>query len=284
MQILKGGEVSRQIQSEIQQELTIWNSKGVSLPHLSVILVGNDPASEIYVEKKQQMCHKLGYTSEIIRMPKEASLVEVSQKIESLNQNKSVDGILVQLPLPAHLNARQVLECISPEKDVDCLTEKNLGRLLTNQPVIKPCTPSGIIEILNYYKISLAGKNIAVVGRSLIVGTPLFHLFLKENATVTVFHSKSEDMHKRIKEFDIVCVAVGKLNLFKYSDFKEGAVVIDVGMNRTADGLFGDVQNDSDLKSNSLKAATPVPGGVGLMTIAMLMKNTLTLAKRRRSI
>lgn len=282
MQILKGLDVSRHIKLEIEEELSVWKERGIALPHLTVILVGNDPASEIYVERKQAMCNKLGYTSEIIRFSQDASFEQISQAIHDQNLNPTVDGILVQLPLPEHLNARKVLECIHPDKDVDCLTEKNLGRLLTHQSIIKPCTPSGIIEILNHYKIPIAGKNIAVVGRSLIVGTPLFHLFLKGNATVTLFHSQSINIKERIKDFDIVCVAVGKLNLFKYSDFKKGAVVIDVGMNRTADGLFGDVQNDLSEADPHLQAVTPVPGGVGLMTIAMLMKNTLILAKKRR--
>ena len=282
MIVLKGAPVSQKIQTEIESKLSLWKSQGMQLPHLSVILVGSNPASEIYVKRKQEMCKKLGFTSEVIKLEEKTTESEIQKIILSLNQNSKVDGILVQLPLPNHINARNVLESIDAGKDVDCLTEKNLGKLLTDRAVIKPCTPSGIIEMFKFYGIDLRGKNIAVIGRSLIVGTPLMHLLLKENASVSIFHSKSENISQQLKNFDIVCVAVGKTNIFKYSEFKKDAVIIDVGMNRSPDGLTGDVLNDSDSTPNQIKAATPVPGGVGLMTIAMLMKNTLTLAALHR--
>lgn len=282
MIILKGAPVSQKIQTEIESELTQWRAQGLVMPHLSVVLVGNDPASEIYVERKQQMCKKLGFTSEVIKLDEKTTQPDLQKIIQGLNQNSKVDGILVQLPLPAHLNTRDVLETIDAGKDVDCLTERNLGKILTDRALIKPCTPSGIIEMFKFYRIDLRGKNIAVVGRSLIVGTPLMHLLLKENASVSIFHSKSENISQQLKNFDIVCVAVGRAKIFKYSQFKKDAVIIDVGMNRSLDGLSGDVHNDSDVATNPLKAASPVPGGVGLMTIAMLMKNTLTLAQLHR--
>ena len=280
--VLKGAPVSKKIQTEIESELAAWRTQGIQLPHLSVILVGSDPASEIYVQRKQEMCKKLGFSSEVIKLDEKTSEIELKNIILKLNQNSKVDGILVQLPLPAHMNTRDVLESIEAGKDVDCLTERNLGKLLTDRAIIKPCTPSGIIEMFKFYGIDLRGKNIAVVGRSLIVGTPLMHLLLKENASVSIFHSKSENISQQLKNFDIVCVAVGRAKIFKYSQFKKDAVIIDVGMNRSLEGLSGDVHNDSPETPNQLKAASPVPGGVGLMTIAMLMKNTLTLAALHR--
>ncbi len=282
MIVLKGAPVSKKIQTEIESELAAWRTQGIQLPHLSVILVGSDPASEIYVQRKQEMCKKLGFSSEVIKLDEKTSEIELKNIILKLNQNSKVDGILVQLPLPAHMNTRDVLESIEAGKDVDCLTERNLGKLLTDRAIIKPCTPSGIIEMFKFYGIDLRGKNIAVVGRSLIVGTPLMHLLLKENASVSIFHSKSENISQQLKNFDIVCVAVGRAKIFKYSQFKKDAVIIDVGMNRSLEGLSGDVHNDSPETPNQLKAASPVPGGVGLMTIAMLMKNTLTLAALHR--
>jgi len=282
MIVLKGTPVSQKIQTEIEAEIAQWKNQGIPLPHLSVILVGADPASRIYVQRKQEMCKKLGFSSEVIKLDEKTTQSDLTNIILKLNQNSKVDGILIQLPLPNHINTRDVLECIDEAKDVDCLTERNLGKLLTDRAIIKPCTPSGIIEMFKFYGIELGGKNIAVIGRSLIVGTPLMHLLLKENASVSIFHSKSENISQQLKNFDIVCVAVGKAKIFKYSQFKKDAVIIDVGMNRSLTGLSGDVDNDSGEKPNLLKAASPVPGGVGLMTIAMLMKNTLTLAKLHR--
>jgi methylenetetrahydrofolate dehydrogenase (NADP+) / methenyltetrahydrofolate cyclohydrolase len=282
MIVLKGLPVSQKIQAEIEAEISHWKTQGTPLPHLSVILVGEDPASLIYVQRKQEMCKKLGFSSEVIKLGEKTTQSELQKIITDLNANSKVDGILVQLPLPNHINSRDALESIDAGKDVDCLTERNLGKLLTDRAIIKPCTPSGIIEMFKFYGIDLRGKNIAVVGRSLIVGTPLMHLLLKENASVSIFHSKSENISQQLKNFDIVCVAVGKAKIFKYSQFKKDAVIIDVGMNRSLEGLSGDVHNDSSDTANQLKAASPVPGGVGLMTIAMLMKNTLTLAGLHR--
>lgn len=279
MLLLKGAEVSQKIQNEIKSALAIRSEQGRRAPHLSVILVGHDPASQIYVSLKEKMCKKLGIQSSIHRLDSNIEFSELKKIITNLNQDPNIDAILVQLPLPKHLNARDVLECIDPRKDVDCLTEKNLGRIISGQADLYPCTPAGIIEMLKHYQISLSGKNVAVIGRSLIVGTPLFHMLNKENATVTLFHSKSQNVKAQLKNFDLVCVAIGKPNQFKYSDFKKDAFVIDVGINRLDTGLVGDVLND---QCEDLAGASPVPGGVGLMTIAMLMKNTLTLAQNSK--
>jgi methylenetetrahydrofolate dehydrogenase (NADP+)/methenyltetrahydrofolate cyclohydrolase len=277
---LIGAPVSQKIQNEILAELSSWAEKKWAKPRLTVILVDTDPASQVYVSHKQKMCEAVGFDSEVISLPSEVSESVLISKINMLNADQSVDAILVQLPLPKPLNERKILECISAEKDVDCLTEKNLGKLLTKTEIVLPCTPSGIIEILKFYKIKITGKNVAVIGRSLIVGMPLFYLLNRENATVTLFHSKSEDLKSQIKNFDIVCVALGSPHFLSANDFKTGAVVIDVGIHRAENKLTGDV-NFLEAE-RSLSAYTPVPGGVGPMTIAMLMKNTMSLARERR--
>lgn len=277
---LSGAPVSQKIQAEIIAELSMWSAKKWAYPKLTVILVGDDPASQVYVSHKEKMCHTLGFVSEIKRLDRTISEAELIAEVNKLNNDDSVDAILVQLPLPKIMNERRVLESIQANKDADCLTETNLGRVLTGTGVVLPCTPSGVLEILKFYKKDLKGKNIAVVGRSLIVGIPLFHLLNKENATVTLFHSQSENLLEQIKKFDIVCIAIGKAHFFKAKDFKHDAIIVDVGIHRLENKLTGDVDfSDADL---NLKAYTPVPGGVGPMTIAMLMKNTLSLAKEHR--
>jgi len=276
---LLGQPVSEKIQAQILSELQTWKTRGWKAPHLVVVLVGDDPASQVYVGHKEKMCQKLGFQSTVIRMPATVSEADVIQKIQTLNADKEVDAILVQLPLPQHMDSRKVLNIISSAKDADCLTEQNIGKILTRTAVVFPCTPAGVIEICRHYNISLSGKNVAVVGRSLIVGTPLFHLLNQADATVTVFHSRSQNIKEQLKNFDIVCVAMGKPQFFQATDFKKSAIVIDVGIHRLETGLCGDVQINSD---NHLTAYTPVPGGVGVMTIAILMQNTLALAKARR--
>lgn len=283
IQLLKGQPVSEKIQADIKTEISTWAAKKIKYPHLSVLLVGNDPASHIYVGHKARMCEALGFTSEVIVLDQQITQEDLIQKIEELNANNDVDGILVQLPLPLQIDERTVLEKISPAKDVDCLTKSNIGSMVVGDAIVKPCTPAGIIEILKFYKIPIAGQKIAVIGRSLIVGTPLVHLLTQENATVTLFHSKSENLSEEIKNFDIVCVAIGKAEYFKPTDFKKNAIVIDVGIHRVGDKLIGDVQKSTEDQS-WLKAQSPVPGGVGITTIAMLMQNTLQATKARRNI
>lgn len=282
MKLLKGQPVSEKIQMDIKAEIANWPAKGLALPHLSVILVGDDSASHVYVGHKARMCEALGFSSEVIRLSENISQSELLAKIDQLNKNSQVDGILVQLPLPKQIHERTVLEAISPAKDVDCLTKTNIGSMVVGDAIVKPCTPAGIIEILKYYNIQISGKKIAVIGRSQIVGTPLVHLLTQENATVTLFHSKSENLMQEIKNFDIVCVAIGKSEYFKQTDFKQGAIVIDVGIHR-AEGhkLTGDVTKAVE-NDTWLSAQTPVPGGVGVTTIAMLMQNTLQACKARR--
>lgn len=284
VKILKGQPVSEKIQADIKTEIAQWKSRGIPLPHLSVILVGKDPASQIYVGHKERMCKALGFSSEVIQLDENISEHDLLNRIDELNHKQNVDGILVQLPLPKQINERRILEKIDPAKDVDCLTKTNIGSMVVGDAIVKPCTPAGIIEILKYYDIKIAGRKIAVIGRSLIVGTPLVHLLTQENATVTLFHSKSENLMQEIKSFDIVCVAIGKSEYFKSQDFKKGAVVIDVGIHRGADNkLTGDVKKlTSD--DSWLSALTPVPGGVGITTIAMLMQNTLQACKARKQL
>ncbi len=287
--LLKGKPVAEKIFADIKKDLTGWEKKAYRPPSLTVILVGDDPASQVYVGHKTKTCNELGFKSELIQFSQSISQDQLIQKIKDLNQNHQVDGILVQLPLPKTMNERTVLESIDPKKDVDCLTQTNIGAMVVGDSLSKtctvsPCTPSGIIEIFNYYKLPLQGKKIAVVGRSLIVGTPLVHLLTQQNATVTLFHSKSEDMMAEIKHFDIVCVAIGKAEYFKPQDFKKGAIVIDVGIHRKPNNtLVGDVAaGDVTSDANWLSAQSPVPGGVGPTTIAMLMKNTYAVAAKNR--
>ena len=282
MKLLKGLPVAEKIQADIKAEIASWPSKGLSLPHLCVILVGDDAASQVYVGHKARMCEALGFSSEVIRLDEKITEAQILAKIDELNKDPKVDGILVQLPLPKHIYERNALEKISPNKDVDCLTKTNIGSMVVGDAIVKPCTPAGIIEILKFYDIKIAGKKIAVIGRSQIVGTPLVHLLTQENATVTLFHSKSENLMQEIKNFEIVCVAIGKSEYFKASDFKKGAIVIDVGIHRSEDHkLTGDVTKTPEADS-WLKAQSPVPGGVGVTTIAMLMQNTLQACKARR--
>lgn len=282
MKLLKGLPVSEKIQSEIKTEIALWPQKGLPLPHLSVILVGEDPASQVYVGHKTRMSEALGFTSEVIRLDEKISQNDLLSQIQRLNLNSKVDGILVQLPLPKHLHERTILDSIASAKDVDCLTKTNIGAMVVGDAIIKPCTPAGVIEILKFYDIKISGQKVAVVGRSQIVGTPLVHLLTQENATVTLFHSKSENLMNEIKTFDIVCVAIGKSEYFKQTDFKKGAIVVDVGIHRNESGqLTGDVTKAVE-NETWLSAQTPVPGGVGVTTIAMLMQNTLQACKARR--
>lgn len=277
---LKGKPVADAVYAEISQQVSFWKEKKWDLPHLAVVVVGEDPASTVYVGNKQKACEKLNFKSTLIRLPANSTEQDVQLVLDKLNSDITVDAILMQLPLPKHLDSKKMIELIDPNKDADAMTQISLGKLISGQQIIASCTPAGIIEILRFYKIDLIGKKIAVLGRSLIVGLPLFHLLVQNNATVTLCHSKTENLKKIVAEMDIVFVAIGQPEFFKPTDFKNGAVVIDVGIHRTADGLCGDVASaDSD---NWLSARTPVPGGVGPMTIAMLMKNTMILARNHR--
>ena len=269
---LKGKPVAETIYKRIAEQLP----RQKVTPHLAVVLVGDDPASEVYVAHKQKACEQLGIKSTLLRLPETTTEKDLSAKIQQLNTDSGVHAILLQLPLPVHLDAKKMSDLIRTEKDADGLTTASLGMLLAGRQKISSCTPAGIMELLKYYKLDVAGKRALVIGRSLIVGLPLFHLLTQAHATVTVAHSRTPDLHKLVKEFDFVFVAAGKPHLLKASDFKKDAVVVDVGMHRLNEGLIGDV--DPAGAEGYLKALTPVPGGVGPMTIAMLMQNTFTLA------
>lgn len=284
---LKGKPVADHLYARITSEFSTWNSQKWSPPHLVVVLVGDDPASQVYVSHKEKACQKLGFKSTLIKLSSQISEVELSKQLLKLNADQSVDGVLLQLPLPKHLNARKMTELIAVEKDVDGLTQASLGALMVNHHKVASCTPAGIIEILKYYKMDLAGKKAIVVGRSAIVGLPLFHLLSHLNATVTLCHSKTENLSEIIKQAPYVFVAIGKPHFFKAMDFAKGATVVDVGIHRQAERIIGDVDFGADEATraeakNHLHAATPVPGGVGPMTIAMLMQNTYILAKVKR--
>lgn len=275
---LKGKPVAESIYQRVKLKLNDLKLNDIpTKPNLAVILVGEDPASQVYVSHKQKACEALGFKSTFVKLSEKTSATELEQKINELNSDVSVHAILLQLPLPSHLDSKKMSDLISASKDADCLTATSLGLLMAGRQVVSSCTPSGIIEILKYYELSVAKKNVLVIGRSLIVGLPLFHLLTQEDATVTVAHSKTENLKELIKNFDFVFVAAGKPHFLQATDFKKGAVVIDVGIHRTASGLIGDVNPQGG--ADHLKALTPVPGGVGPMTIAMLMQNTYKLTQ-----
>lgn len=277
---LKGKPVADSVYTQITNQLTQFTEKKWAMPHLVVVLVGDDPASEVYVSHKEKACQKLNFKSTMVKLPATATESEVRQTLEKLNHDKSVDGVLLQLPLPSHLDSKKLTEVISPNKDADGLTQASLGALMAGQQKVASCTPAGIIKMLEFYKVNLLNKKVVVVGRSLIVGLPLFHLLLQKNATVTLCHSKTENIKQQLQDADVVFIAIGKPKFFKAQDFKKGAIVIDVGIHRLPEGLCGDVDGQSG--SDHLAGLTPVPGGVGPMTIAMLMKNTMTLALENR--
>lgn len=274
MLLLKAKPVADNIYEQLKSEL----ANGAVKAHLAVVLVGDDPASQVYVSHKQKACEALGFKSTLVRLSADVKAEGLTEQLQSLNNDPEVHGILLQLPLPSHLDSRKFTNLISPAKDADSLTTYSLGQLTAGQHLVASCTPAGIIEILKYYKINVTGKNVLVIGRSLIVGIPLFHLLDLQNATVTLAHSKTENLKDQIKNFDYVFVAVGKPHFLSATDFKKDAVVVDVGIHRTDKGLVGDVNPEG--AEGHLKALTPVPGGVGPMTIAMLMKNTFVLANK----
>jgi methylenetetrahydrofolate dehydrogenase (NADP+)/methenyltetrahydrofolate cyclohydrolase len=252
-------------------------------PGLAVILVGHDPASRIYVTNKEKDCEQCGFLSYEYKLPDETSEEELLDMIEYLNKNPKVDGILVQMPLPEHLDEEKVINAISPEKDVDAFHPFNVGRMVIGDPVFLPCTPAGILEMLKEYGIEIAGKRCVVLGRSNIVGKPMAMLLMQHDGTVTTCHTKTENLAKYTREADILVSAAGHRNLVTADMVKDGVVIIDVAMNRNEEGKFcGDV----DFENVSKKASyiTPVPGGVGPMTRAILLRNILTASKRHQSI
>lgn len=279
MQILDGKALANQIEEEVKQEVSLLAKQKIT-PGLAVILVGGDPASQAYVNMKAKACKRTGIYSVTHEMPENISQDSLIQTLSMLNCNPNIDGILVQLPLPKHLDTTKVLETIAVNKDVDGFHPFNMGRVFEGLESFIPATPLGILNLLKHYNITLKGKNVVIVGASNIVGKPLGSLFLNENATITLCHIYTQNLTQHTKNADILCVAVGKPNLITKEMVKEGAVVIDVGINRLDDGsLSGDVDyaNVAPLCSY----ITPVPGGVGPMTIASLLQNTIKAAKIR---
>ena len=282
MNLLNGKELAQKLQQEMKQEVTELKEKGLQ-PGLAVILVGEDPASQVYVRNKERAANNIGMYSVVYRLPETTSEAALIAKIEELNQDDKIHGILVQLPLPKHINEDLVLDTIDPAKDVDGFHPMNLGNLFAGKPTMIPCTPAGIMELIKLSGIDLAGKNAVIIGRSNIVGKPLAHLLLQANATVTICHSKTKDLPKVAKQADVLVVAIGRANFVTADFVKEGAVVIDVGTNRDENNkLTGDVKFDEVAPLTSF--ITPVPGGVGPMTITMLMRQTIDAAKRKENV
>ena len=282
MHLLNGKELAQKLQQEMTQEVTELKEKGLQ-PGLAVILVGEDPASQVYVRNKERAANNIGMYSVVYRLPETTSEADLIAKIEELNHDDKVHGILVQLQLPKHINEDLVLDTIDPAKDVDGFHPMNLGNLFAGKPTMIPCTPAGIMELIKLSGLDLAGKNAVIIGRSNIVGKPMAHLLLQANATVTICHSKTKDLPKVAKQADVLVVAIGRANFVTADFVKEGAVVIDVGINRDENNkLTGDVKFDEVAPLTSY--ITPVPGGVGPMTITMLMRQTIDAAKRKENV
>jgi len=269
MKIIDGKAIAGEIQNEIMESVLKLNKK----PGLAVILVGEDPASKVYVNNKEKMCNKLGIKSFMYKLPYATTEEELFNLIDELNENDEINGILLQHPVPSHINEKKAFNRISPSKDVDGFHVINKGKLASGEDAFVPCTPLGVIEMLKHDNFEIAGKHCVIIGRSNIVGKPLYELMLNENATVTICHSKTKNIKEICKEADILIAALGKPKFVTEDMVKDGAIVIDVGINRLDGKLVGDV--DFENVSKKAEAITPVPGGVGPMTIAMLMKNVI---------
>lgn len=280
--ILDGKQIAKDYRQGLQNQVEALKEKGFT-PKLSVILVGNDGASQSYVRSKKKAAEKIGMISEIVHLEETATEEEVLNELNRLNNDDSVSGILVQVPLPKQVSEQKILEAINPDKDVDGFHPINIGKLYIDEQTFVPCTPLGIMEILKHADIDLEGKNAVVIGRSHIVGQPVSKLLLQKNASVTILHSRSKDMASYLKDADVIVSAVGKPGLVTKDVVKEGAVIIDVGNTPDEDAkLKGDV--DYDAVKEIAGAITPVPGGVGPLTITMVLNNTLLAEKMRRGI
>ncbi len=277
--IIDGNKIAQDIRNEVRQGvLELKASRGI-VPGLAVILVGDDPASQVYVGRKAKACAEVGFLSREYKLPADTEEKKLLKIIKKLNKDELVHGILVQLPLPKHISTENIIAAINPDKDVDGFHPYNVGGLMTGTPLFVPCTPRGIMELISRSGIDLTGKEAVVVGRSNIVGKPMAFLLLAQNATVTMCHSRTKDLPSVTRRADVLIAAIGKPRMIKADMVKEGAVIIDVGVNRLENGkLAGDV--DFDEVAPRASYITPVPGGVGPMTIAMLMKNTLDAARR----
>ena len=280
MQLIDGKALAKKVQDSVTTEVEQLKQEKNVVPGLAVVIVGDDPASHAYVGMKEKACKKVGFYSIVHKMPDSISQTEIIEIIQMMNTNSHIHGILVQLPLPPHIDTDKILEVIDPKKDVDGFHAYNVGRLVTGLDGFVACTPLGVMKMFEEYDIDLKGKDVCVVGASNIVGKPMSSLLLNADATVTVTHIHTKDLKAHTSKADIIVVGVGVPGLIKEDMVKDGAIVIDIGMNRIADGsLVGDV----DFKNVSPKCSyiTPVPGGVGPMTIAMLLSNTLISAKQR---
>ena len=276
--LIDGRAVAKAFKEEIAEKTAQMIEKGIH-PHLAVVLVGENPASQVYVRNKENGCIKVGIRSTVIRLEESCTQEELEKTVSSLNEDASVHGILVQLPLPKHLDEARVLRLIDPDKDVDGFHAMNSGRLMNGQQGFVPCTPLGVMKLLESYGINPAGKHAVVIGRSNIVGKPMAMLLLQANATVTICHSRTQNLAEITRQADILVAAVGRANFVTADMVKPGAAVIDVGINRVDGKIVGDV--DFDAVSEVAGHITPVPGGVGQMTIAMLLSNTLDAAAKR---
>lgn len=286
MLVLDGKVVSSHVRASLLPRIQRFSEKMGRAPHLTVVIVGDDKASHVYVRNKKLACEKLGMTSTIHALPMTTSQEQLNRLLRDLNNDSEVDGILVQFPLPAHLSSEDVLKIVSPEKDADGLTYASFGYFFAGKPIVSPCTPTGIMSILDYYNISVEGLQAVVVGRSNIVGKPMAHLLTEANATVTLCHSRTQNLSMITRQADLVVVAAGRPLFLGREDFKKDSIVIDVGMHGTGGGisgpggkLCGDVRFE-ELRGWA-KAVSPVPGGVGPMTITTLLQNTCLLAEKR---
>lgn len=280
--LISGKEVSAKVKAEVREETAELVKKGIK-PGLAVVIVGNDPASRVYVNSKKKACEEVGFSSFEYALPEETTQEELLELVEKLNNDDSVDGILCQLPLPEQIDENAVINAIKPDKDVDAFHPFNVGKIMIGDFAFLPCTPAGVMELIDSTVVDISGKSCVVIGRSNIVGKPMSMLLLHRNGTVTICHSRTKNLSEICAGADILVAAVGKANFVTADMVKEGAIVIDVGMNRLENGkLCGDV----DFENVEKKAGyiTPVPGGVGPMTIAMLMKNTLTAAKMHNNL
>ncbi len=279
--IIDGKVISTSVKERVKKEVEALKKNGITTG-LAVIIVGEDPASKVYVANKKKACEALGIISQEYALPENTTQEELLALIDTLNKEKSINGILCQLPLPKHLDENAVINAVAPEKDVDAFHPTNVGKIMLGDYDFVPCTPAGIMEMLAFENIDITGKTCVVIGRSNIVGKPMSMLLLHKNGTVTVCHSKTENLKEVCRKADILVAAVGKPNFVKADMVKDGAVVIDVGINRVDGKLVGDV--DFESVKDKCSAITPVPGGVGPMTIAMLMQNTLTAAKKQNKV
>lgn len=282
MAIIDGKAVSRAVRERVAKETEALKEKGI-VPGLAVIIVGEDPASQVYVRNKEKACEEVGFFSEKFALPESTTQEELNTLVKELNARKDINGILCQLPLPKHLDDKEVINLIDPAKDVDAFHPVNVGAIMIGDYNFLPCTPAGVMELIHSTGVDVCGKKAVVIGRSNIVGKPMAMLLLHENATVEITHSKTQNLADITKEADILVAAIGKAKFVTADMVKDGAVVIDVGMNRDENGkLCGDV--DFEAVKDKCSFITPVPGGVGPMTISMLMQNTLTAAKIQNGI